>query len=310
MLTVEFQTVEIPLAHETVHQSQRVALRGGIDRREVVTVPPGDVFGRPFGRLQQHLGVFAQDARAGIGRHRRPPQLGLHAQRVNGIGHTAHVAAASRKTGVRLPIALGDLVAVVHVHPPEAQFGHFGQRSDHLADGELPFVSPSAPDRLEGPGFGSGHADAAVALHVGRKAAQRIEEIALLHGHEAVVSRQRVAPGEEQFLVESAHEGHRRRVAAAAPDDGHGDRTQTGFGQSDAHAAVAPPERNHRNAAAVIRVVHAEVVLLPESRTHRKHPVRPGRGGGGLERPQQRVGPDAQSFATRRRTCRSPPRLI
>ena len=55
------------------------------------------------------------------------------------------------------------------------------------------------------------------------------------------------------------------------------------------HAGVFPPEANHRDAAAVVGIVHAHVVLLVESIGDRQDPVGALLGGLALKRPEARV---------------------
>lgn len=96
--------------------------------------------------------MLAQDLRPGIGGHRGPPQLGLQAAGVDGVGDAPHVAVAAGEAFVGLPVAFGDLESVVDIDPFEAQLRHLGQRADHLVGREGPLIAPGAPHGLESSG--------------------------------------------------------------------------------------------------------------------------------------------------------------
>ena len=88
--------------------------------------------------------MLAKNLRVRISRQWRPPQLGLEAMSVDGVGDAAHVL-GSVETAVCLPVTLGDLETVVHVHPLESEFLHLWKCAEDLIHSECPFISPCAP---------------------------------------------------------------------------------------------------------------------------------------------------------------------
>ena len=81
---------------------------------------------------------------------RGPPELGLEAGGVDGVGHAAHAVGADAVVG--LPVAFANLVAVIYVDPFESEFDDLGEGADDFVHRELAFVAPGAPDGLVGVG--------------------------------------------------------------------------------------------------------------------------------------------------------------
>ena len=149
VLSVDLEAVEVPSIEEALEEHVGMLGSVRIDWREVVAIPPRDILRSPLVGEEHHLWVLFEDLGAWVSSERSPPEFSIHATAVNLIGHTAHVAVATREAVVGLPVAFSDLEAIIHVHPLESEFSHLVQCTDHLVDGKGTLVTPCTPYRLE-----------------------------------------------------------------------------------------------------------------------------------------------------------------
>ena len=73
VLTVNLQTVEVPSVQKHIQQVFRIGIYTRINRRQIPTVPPGDIFVRPFFCLEQIFRVLFHQLRIRVGCQRCPP---------------------------------------------------------------------------------------------------------------------------------------------------------------------------------------------------------------------------------------------
>ena len=191
VLAVHLEAVEVPVFQEHIHQL--IGISGGmrIYGRQIPAVPPGDIFVGAVGLHQQHFGMILSKRTFRIGGKRAPPEFGLEAGSVDGIGHTAH--AVRPDAGVGLPVAFADLEAVVNVDPLEAELHHLGQGADDLVYRELAFVAPGAPNRFICCFRGDGGGVAVFDPHKLGKGAKRHEEIAAALDLEEAAGAERIS---------------------------------------------------------------------------------------------------------------------
>jgi hypothetical protein len=73
MLTIEFQTIETPIAQEAFNKVGGVFGGVRIHGREVEAIPPRNILGNPLAGKEFHLGVLAEYFGAWVGSNRCPP---------------------------------------------------------------------------------------------------------------------------------------------------------------------------------------------------------------------------------------------
>ena len=289
VLTIDFETIEIPSAEEHIEQIFRISISYGVHRREIPTVPPCDILIGPFLGLEQHLRVLFENLCARVSSQRRPPQFGFQAALMALVRDMTHIFVSTREKFVGIPVAFGNLITIVYIDPCETEFRHFIERTQHHAHLKRTSVAPCAPNRLKSLRLRRLHLHAFVSLHIIGEDTESIEIVALMAQAESLEALERVALRQLYRLRQVITQRHGDLVIIALPLHGHGNHTEHGLEQTDSHTAVALPEVHHRNTASVIGVIHTEVVLLSETLLHRQHPVHTRVGRRRLERPNDAI---------------------
>ncbi len=97
MLTVEFEPVEAPFADDLADDSAEIIDRRLVGRAHGKGAPPAHILRRAVRIENEHVGMVAQQRRAGIDRQRREPQARAHAVGLDAVGKGFHVDVAARK---------------------------------------------------------------------------------------------------------------------------------------------------------------------------------------------------------------------
>ena len=226
--------------------------------------------------LFEQLGTWVSSKRC-------PPQFSIHTTTVNLIGHTAHIAIATRETVVGLPIALSDLETIVHIYPLEAEFCNFIQCTNHLIDGEGTLVTPCTPYWLKSLWLGSWQHNTCLLLHHLRESAERVEVVTLVLITESSEGVERITCIEFYRPLKLITQRHSYLILIALPLYRHRDHAQNWLNETDSYTAITLPQVKHRNTASVVGVVHTQIVLLLKALCNRQYPVETTIGRGWLQ---------------------------
>ena len=289
VLTVYLESVEVPSLEEHLQQVRGVGIYGRVDRTEVPAVPPGDVLMCPLVGEKQHLRVLFDQFGIRVSSERCPPQFGFHAAFVYLVGDMTHVGITSGEVLVGVPVAFGDLITVIYVHPFEAEFSYLIERAEHHIHLKRTSVAPCAPYGFESLRFRGLHLDAFVGLHILREGTEGVEVVALVYITERLEATQGVARGELQRFRQLVMQRHGYLVVISLPCHRHRDHAEHRFEQTDGDTAVPLPEVHYRDTASVVGVVHAEVVLFLKAFCDGQYPIHTGVGTRRLERPYDGV---------------------
>ena len=289
VLAVELEPVESVVGDEFVNQGGLLAQHVFIYRRERPAEPPVYQLGLSVLAEDYGIGVFAEEFSAGIGGKGRPPELGLEAVSVEFVYHALHVGVAVGETlPGEVPVAFGNLVAVVEGGPFEAQFLHFREGAQYFIYGEAPLVTPCAPGGLVGFGHAHGHLHAHLVEQAGI-VAERAEAVAFVHVDEAGVGVDSGIGGDGYGLVELLHQRDVCVVVAGFLHNREADYLGSGLDVAGHHTRIPAPQADCRHTAAVVGVVHAHEVALAEFFAYGLEPVFAVGGGLALERPEVRT---------------------
>ena len=240
----------------------------------------------PSAFSSSHSGCFRANSVPGIRGQRRPPQLGLETFGVNLVDEGPHIGIAVWKLlWLQEPITLRSLPSVVQRDPGEAELFHDRKRAIDLARRELPAVSPSAPDGTEC-AIGRSVKMNALRNHHFAVIAQGLKIVAFVNGGEGAKCFQRRTRLQHLILLElHCHCGAIGTLLR------HRQRNQLGrhFQMPHADTAIPLPNIDNRSAATIVRRVHAQKILLLETRLQRQYPVRPLLVGAALIRPERRL---------------------
>ena len=184
-----------------------------------------------------------------------------------------HIGVSVGEAGGReVPVAFGDLVAVIECSPLEAQFLDLRQRAQDLVDREAALVAPGAPGGLEGRRLALGHHDT-LRFQQRSIVAKGAEAVAVEHGDEGRAGLDSLAGMQHHRRVILFLDADRGEIFSRLFGDGQAHEHRVGLQMTDHHAGIAPPQADSRNAAAIVGVVHAHIVLLEEAVADRQEPV-------------------------------------